>query len=201
MSQPPPEDDPPGFLPQGGNYRELLSFRKSETVFDITFRFCERFLRKGDRTTDQMVQAARSGKQNIGEGCKASITSTEMELRLVNVARASLEELLLDYEDYLRVRDHPKWAKNSKEALYVRKLGRTPDESYETYRQFMDTRPPQVLANIALCLIHQANYLLDQQRRRLEKDFVKKGGIKERMTQARLNYRKMQQQPPNRPKP
>lgn len=96
MSQPPPEDDPPGFLPQGGNYRELLSFRKSETVFDITFRFCERFLRKGDRTTDQMVQAARSGKQNIGEGCKASITSTEMELRLVNVARASLEELLLD---------------------------------------------------------------------------------------------------------
>jgi four helix bundle suffix protein len=201
MSQPPPEDDPPGFLPQGGNYRELLSFRKSETVFDITFRFCERFLRKGDRTTDQMVQAARSGKQNIGEGCKASITSTEMELRLVNVARSSLEELLLDYEDYLRVRDHPKWAKNSKEALYVRKLGRTPDESYETYRQFMDTRPPQVLANIALCLIHQANYLLDQQRRRLEKDFVKKGGIKERMTQARLNYRKMQQQPPNRPKP
>ena len=204
MSQPPPEDDPPGFLPQGGNYRELLSFRKSETVFDITFRFCERFLRKGDRTTDQMVQAARSGKQNIGEGCKASITSTEMELRLVNVARASLEELLLDYEDYLRVRDHPKWAKNSKEALYVRKLGRTPDESYETYRQFMDTRPPQVLANIALCLIHQANYLLDQQRRRLEKDFVKKGGIKERMTQARLDYRKKQQQqpqPPNRPKP
>lgn len=204
MSQPPPEDDPPGFLPQGGNYRELLSFRKSETVFDITFRFCERFLRKGDRTTDQMVQAARSGKQNIGEGCKASITSTEMELRLVNVARSSLEELLLDYEDYLRVRDHPKWAKNSKEALYVRKLGRTPDESYETYRQFMDTRPPQVLANIALCLIHQANYLLDQQRRRLEKDFVKKGGIKERMTQARLDYRKKQQQqpqPPNRPKP
>lgn len=212
MSQPPPEDDPPGFLPQGGNYRELLSFRKSETVFDITFRFCERFLRKGDRTTDQMVQAARSGKQNIGEGCKASITSTEMELRLVNVARASLEELLLDYEDYLRVRDHPKWAKNSKEALYVRKLGRTPDESYETYRQFMDTRPPQVLANIALCLIHQANYLLDQQRRRLEKDFVKKGGIKERMTAARLAYRKRQpsqppkphpgnQPPPNRPKP
>lgn len=115
-------------------------------------------------------------------------------------------------EDYLRVRDHPKWAKNSKEALYVRKLGRTPDESYETYRQFMDTRPPQVLANIALCLIHQANYLLDQQRRRLEKDFVKKGGIKERMTAARLAYRKRQpsqppkphpgnQPPPNRPKP
>lgn len=201
MSQPPPEDDPPGFLPQGGNYRELLSFRKSETVFDITFRFCERFLRKGDRTTDQMVQAARSGKQNIGEGCKASITSTEMELRLVNVARSSLEELLLDYEDYLRVRDHPKWAKNSKEALYVRKLGRTPDESYETYRQFMDTRPPQVLANIALCLIHQANYLLDQQRRRLEKDFVKKGGIKERMTAARLAYRKRQPSQPPKPHP
>lgn len=196
MSLPPPEDDPPGFLPQGGNYRELLSFRKAETVFDFTFRFCERFLKKSDRTIDQMVQSARSGKQNIGEGCKASITSAEMELKLVNVARASLEELLLDYEDYLRVRDHPKWDKNSKEALYVRKLGRTPDESYETYRPFMDSRPPEVLANIALCLIHQANYLLDQQRRRLEKDFVKKGGIRERMTAARLEYRKKQ---PSRP--
>ena len=201
MSQEQPSPEPEGFLPQGGNYRELISFRKSETIFDFTFRFTEKCFRLGDRTVDQMVQSARSGKQNIAEGCKASITSAEMELKLVNVARASLEELLLDYQDYLRVRDHALWDKNSKEALYVRKLGRTPGESYETYRQFMDTRPPEVLANIAICLIHQANYLLDQQRRRLEKDFVKKGGIREQMTKARLEYRKKQQsQPPNRPK-
>ncbi len=197
---PPDAQEPEGFLPQGGNYQDLLSYRKSEIIYDFTFRFCERFLKKGDRTIDQMVQSARSGKQNIAEGCKASITSAEMELKLVNVARASLEELLLDYQDYLRVRDHALWVKNSKEALYVRKLGRTPNESYETYRPIMDTRPPEVLANIAICLIHQANYLLDQQRRQLEKDFVKKGGIREQMTRARLDYRKQQQsQPPKSP--
>jgi four helix bundle suffix protein len=192
MPTPPPEEDPPGFLPHGGNYRELLSYRKAETVFDFTFRFCERFLKRGDRTHDQMVQSARSGKQNIAEGCKASITSAETEIKLINVARASLEELLLDYQDYLRVRDHALWDKNSKEALFVRKLGRTPGESYDTYRPFMDSRPPEVLANLAICLIHQANYLLDQQIRRLEKDFVQKGGLRERMTQARLEHRKRQ---------
>src|SRR6187399_2393862 len=138
-----PSNPPDGFLPKGGNYKELLSYRKSEIIYDFTFRFCESHLKRGDRTIDQMVQAARSGKQNIAEGSKASITSTEMELKLVNVARASLEELLLDYQDYLRVRDHAMWDKNSKEALYVRKLGRTANESYETYREFMDTRPPE----------------------------------------------------------
>ena len=196
---PPDNQEPEGFLPQSGNYQDLLSYRKSEIIYDLTFRFCEKHLKRGDRTIDQMVQSARSGKQNIAEGCKASITSAEMELKLVNVARASLEELLLDFQDYLRVRDHALWDKNSKEALYIRKLGRTPDESYETYRQFMDTRPPEVLANIAICLIHQANYLLDQQRRRLEKDFVKKGGIREQMTKARLDYRKQQQSRPQQP--
>ncbi len=193
--------EPEGFLPQSGHYQDLLSYRKSEIIYDFTFRFCEKHLKRGDRTIDQMVQSARSGKQNIAEGCKASITSAETELKLINVARASLEELLLDYQDYLRVRDHAIWDKKSKEALYVRQLGRKPDESYETYRPFMDTRPPEILANIALCLIHQANYLLDQQRRRLEKDFVQKGGIREQMTQARLEYRKKQQsQPPKPPK-
>ena len=196
QEEPPQEDDPPGFLPQSGNYQALLSYRKSEIIYDLTFRFCEKHLKRGDRTIDQMVQSARSGKQNIAEGCKASITSAETELKLINVARASLEELLLDYQDYLRVRDHPIWDKDSNEALYVRKLGRTPDETFESYRPFMDTRPPEVIANIALCLIHQANYLLDQQRRRLEKDFVKKGGIREQMTKARLDYRKKQLKKP-----
>ncbi len=199
---PPPPEDPPGFLPSGGNYQELLSYRKAEVVYDFTHRFCERHLKRGDRTIDQMVQAARSGKQNIAEASKASVTSTETELKLTNVARASLEELLLDYQDYLRVRDQPQWDKDSKEALYVRKRGRAKNETYETYRPFMDSRPPEVLANIAICLIHQANYLLDQQIRRQEKDFVQKGGLRERMTQARLTHRKQQQtRPPKHPNP
>ena len=177
------------FIPPFGNYADLLSYRKAEVVYDLTFRFCQRFLTKGDRTIDQMVQAARSGKQNIVEASKASGTSKEMEIKLANVARASLEELLNDYHDYLRVRDHAIWDKDSKEALYVRKLGTRPNTTYETYRKLVDTRPPEVVANIALCLIHQTNYLLDQQIRRLETDFVKHGGIRERMTRARIEYR------------
>ena len=181
--------DQPGFIPRHGDYRELLSYRKAEVVYDITFRFCQRFLSKGDRTVDQMVQAARSGKQNIVEGSKASGTSKETEIKLTNVARASLEELLVDYQDFLRVRDFPLWAKDSKEALYVRKLASTSPMTYETYRQFCETRPPEIVANIALCLIHQTNYLLDQQIRHLEQDFVKQGGLRERMTRARLQER------------
>jgi four helix bundle suffix protein len=194
MFPPASPEEPPGFLPPGGNYQDLKSYKKAEIIYDFTFRFCEKFLSHGDRTIDQMVQAARSGKQNIAEGSKASKTSTEMELKLTNVARASLEELLLDYQDYLRVRDHPAWEKNSKEALYVRKLGKSENESYETYRTYMDTRPPEVLANIVICLIHQANYLLDQQIRRQEKDFLEKGGLRENMTRARLDYRRKKQE-------
>ncbi|MES2981998.1 MAG: four helix bundle suffix domain-containing protein [Verrucomicrobiota bacterium] len=183
-------DESSGFLPKGGNYQELLSYRKSEIIYDFTCRFCDRVLKRGDRTMDQMVQAARSGKQNIAEGSKASATSTEMELKLTNVARASLEELLLDYKDFLRVRDLETWDKDSKEALFVRRFTKKTNESYESYRTYMETRPPETLANIAICLIHQANYLLDQQIRRLENDFLKKGGLRENMTRARLNYRK-----------
>src|SRR3954470_24685233 len=95
----------PGFTPPHGNYRDLLSYQKAEVIYDLTFRFCQRFLTKGDRTIDQMVQAARSGKQNIVEGSKAAGTSKEMEIKLTNVARASLEELLNDYQDFLRVRN------------------------------------------------------------------------------------------------
>ena len=179
----------PPLLPPHGNYRELLSYQKAEVIFDLTFHFTCRFLQRGDRTIDQMRQAARSGKQNILEGSKASRTSTETELKLTNVARASLEELLSDYEDYLRTREFPIWQKNSREALYVRRLGRKPPQSYETYRPLIETRPPEVIANIALCLIHQANYLLDQQVRRLEQDFLKNGGLRERMTHARLQSR------------
>lgn len=177
------------FIPPHGNYQELLSYQKAEVVYDLTFRFCERFLKRGDRTIDQMVQAARSGKQNIVEGSKASGTSKEMEIKLTNVARASLEELLEDYRDYLRVRDLAMWDKDSKEALFVRRLGARPNTSYETYRTYVQDRPAEVIANIAICLIHQANYLLDQQIRRLEQDFLKEGGLRERMTRARLQVR------------
>ena len=145
------------FIPPHGNYKELLSYRKVVIIYDITFRFCRRFLKKGDRTVDQMVQAARSGKQNIVEGTHASGTSKEMEIKLLGVARSSLEELLEDYQDYLRVRDLPMWDKESKEAKYVRKLGANPEATYDTFREFIETRPADVAANIAICLVHQAN--------------------------------------------
>jgi four helix bundle suffix protein len=185
----PPAPDPAGFLPPRGNYRGLLSYQKAEVIYDITYRFCRRFLTKGDRTSDQMVQAARSGKQNIAEGSKAAVTSSETEIKLTNVARASLEELLTDYQDFLRVRDLRLWDKDSKEARFVRALGRRANATYEAYREFCDTRPAEVVANIAICLIHQANYLLDQHIRRLETEFVRDGGIRERMTRARLQHR------------
>lgn len=181
--------DRPGFIPPHGHYQKLLSYQKAEVVYDLTCRFCERFLKRGDRTIDQMVQAARSGKQNIVEGSKASGTSKEMEIKLTNVARASLEELLMDYQDYLRVRDLPIWAKDSKEAQFVRKLGRKQPMTFELFREFCETRSAEVLANIAICLIHQTNYLLDQQIRRLEQDFIKEGGLRERMTKVRLQNR------------
>ena len=176
-------------LPPHGNYAELLSFHKAEVVYDITFRFAHKYLSRGDRTIDQMIQSARSGKKNILEGSKASPTSKETEIKLTGVARASLEELLDDYRDYLRVREHGEWDKNSKEALYVRRLGRKVPQTYELYREFVESRPPEVIANIAICLIHQANYLIDQQLRRLEQDFLKEGGLRERMTRARLAWR------------
>lgn len=162
-------------LPPRGDYQTLLSYQKSEVVYQITYRFCNRFLKKNDRTIDQMVQAARSGKQNIVEGSKAATTSKEMEIKLTNVARASLEELLEDYRDYLRVRDLPVWDKQSREARYARKLGMTSPLSFEIFREFTETRSAEVVANIAICLIHQANYLLDQQLKALESSFLQEG--------------------------
>ncbi len=181
-----------GFIPPHGGYENLLSFKKSRIIYDATVLFCDRYVDKFSRTRDQMLQAARSGKQNILEGSQASGTSRETEIKLVNVARASLEELLEDYRDFLRVRSHELWDKNSRQALYVRKLGRSENESYETYRTYFETRPPAIVANIIICLIHQTNYLLDQQLRQLEKDFLEKGGLKENMFRARLARRDQQ---------
>jgi four helix bundle suffix protein len=178
------------FLPKKGNYQDLLAYRKAEIVYDVTFHFCGRFLSKGDRTIDQMVQAARSGKQNIAEGSKAAVTSSESEIKLTNVARASLEELLIDYGDFLRARGHAQWEKNSREALYARRLGNNPEATFEAYREFVETRPAETVANIAICLLHQTNYLLDRYVRRLQEDFLKTGGLREQMTAARLARRK-----------
>ncbi|MCX6890565.1 MAG: four helix bundle suffix domain-containing protein [Verrucomicrobia bacterium] len=190
FSHPSPSED--RLIPPRGDYQTLHSFHKAEVIYDLTFRFAHKVFARGDRTIDQMIQAARSGKKNLLEGSKAARTSKETEINLTNGARASLEELLDDYRDYLRVRDHPEWDKNSKEALYVRRLGRKTPQTYELYRQFLETRPPEVIANIAICLIHQANYLIDQQLLRLEQDFVKEGGLRERMTRARIVYRNRQ---------
>lgn len=182
-----------GFIPPHGGYQNLFSYRKAEIVYDATVKFCAKYLDRRDRTVDQMVQAARSGKQNIVEASMASGTSKETEIKLTNVARASLEELLVDYRDFLRTRELPLWEKDSREALFVRKLGASNGVSYETYRTYLETRPPEVVANIIICLIHQTNYLLDQQIRQLEQAFLKEGGLRERMTRARLAARAQQE--------
>src|SRR5439155_9362395 len=154
-----------GFISKHGGYENLLSFQKARIVYDATVYFCDRYIDRRSRTHDQMVQAAPSGKQNILEGSQASGTSIGTEIRLVNAARASLEELLEDYRDFLRVRRCALWDKNSREALFVRKLGTDRNTTYESYRTYLETRPPEVVANIIVCLIHQTNYLLDQQLR------------------------------------
>jgi four helix bundle suffix protein len=184
-----PSDSTPRILRPRGDYHTLLTYQKSQVIYEITYRFCQRFLNKGDRTIDQMVQAARSGKQNIVEGSKAGTTSKETEIKLTGVARASLEELLEDYLDFLRLRDLPVWDKQSKEAQYARKLGAAESISFETFRDFTETRPAEVVANIAICLIYQTTYLLDQQLKGLEQKFLRDGGLRERMTRARLEMR------------
>lgn len=179
-----------GFIPAHGGYKSLLSYQKAEIVYDATVRFSERFIDKYSRTRDQMIQAARSGKQNIIEGSMASGTSKETEIKLTNVARASLEELLADYQDFLRVARLNLWDKNHPLAQRVRKIGFDPSASYAAYSDNIETASPEIAANTVICLIHQTNYLLDQQIRRLELAFIKEGGLRERMTRARLDERK-----------
>ncbi len=178
-----------GFIPPHGNWRELLSYQKAEVIFDATNFFCERYIDKRSRTYDQMIQAARSGKQNIIEGNEAGATSKQTEIHLTNVARGSLKELLGDYEDFLRNRRAPKWTKDDPRAQAVRQLTYGSHVTYETYRSYVEGSSPEVAANTIICLIHQACYLLDQQLRSLQKDFLQHGGIRERMTRARLEER------------
>ena len=179
------------FLSPKGNFRDLISYRKAECVYDITFHFVHRFLSKGDRTVDQMVQAARSGKQNIAEGCAASTTSSETEIKLLNVAKASLQELLLDYEDYLRVRNLPIWERDNPKAGQLREVcARHNDTAFYTAQ--LPERSDEVIANLAITLIHQADVLLAGYLERIKRDFLENGGIREQMTRARLDYRRQQ---------
>ena len=179
---------PEKLIRRSGNYRQLLSYQKTEVIYEMTYYFCHRYLQKGDRTIDQMVQAARSGKQNIIEGCAASATSAKTEIRLVNVAKASLQELLEDYMDYLRTRGHRQWEEGSAEWTAMRDLGkRHNDAAY--FMKLCDTRPPETIANMAIILIKQADYLLFRQLERLEKDFMANGGFSERMTRIRKSQR------------
>lgn len=176
------------FLPQKGNYRKLTVFQKAECIYDITYYFANTHLQKGDRTIDQMIQAARSGRQNIAEGSAAAATSAETEIKLINVARASLQELLLDYEDYLRVRNLTKWEVNSDKAVKARDFcARHNESSY--YIEAIKKSSPETIANIAITLIHQTDVFLRKLLERLQRDFIQKGGIKELMYKARTNYR------------
>jgi four helix bundle suffix protein len=177
------------FIPPHGGYENLLSFQKARIVYDGTVRFCERFMEKRDRTYDQMIQGARSGKQNILEGSQASGTSKETEIKLTNVARGSLEELLEDYRDFLRGRGVEEWTKEHRYTRRLRELNRQPNANYETFKKGIEHPDPVFAANVMIGLIKLTSYLLDRQLRQLEQAFLKEGGLRERMTRARLAAR------------
>jgi restriction system protein len=195
-------------LRPSGGYRDTASFQTTTLIYDATVWFCEKFVDSRSRTVDQMVQAARSGRQNIAEGSRAAATSSQTELRLVNVARSSLEELLLDYEDFLRHRRLPQWAPDSAEALAVRRVPQdfkkdqadqanpsdltdlSDQERYALYARWLDHEEPAIRANALICLINQANFLLDRQIAALEQAFVEEGGYSEQLATARMEHRR-----------
>ena len=175
-----------GFIPRHGGYRKLISYQKAEIIYDATVFFCSRFIDKRSRTHDQMIQAARSGKQNIVEGSMASATSKETEIKLTNVARASLEELLEDYRDYLRARGLEEWPKDHSYARRLGELIRVPGANYATFKKAIEDTDDAISANVIIGLIRVASYLLDRQIRSLEAKFVMQGGLRERMSRARV---------------
>jgi len=183
------QTESPRIIPPHGGYRELQSYRMAEIVFDGTAAFCDRFIDRRSRTHDQMVQAARSGKQNIAEGSMASGTSKKTELKLIGVARASLEELLVDFQDFLRQKGLVLWGKDHDQARKVRALAREENRSYKTYKGYVEQSSAEIAANTLVCLIHQTNYLLDQQLRALEREFLKEGGFTERLYRVRSQMR------------
>jgi len=171
-----------------GGYRNLQSYQMSTIVYDLTVKFCDSFVNKWSRTKDQMVQAARSGRQNIAEGSQVAGTSKKTEIKLTSVARASLEELLIDYEDFLRQRNFVMWAKKSSEAKMVRNLAYGKDRSYLSYSSYL--KNSEQAANALICLIHQTNYLLDRQLKKLSEEFLNQGGFTERLYNKRQEYKR-----------
>jgi restriction system protein len=207
-------------LKPSGGYRDTASFQTATIIYDATYWFCGKFLDSRSRTVDQMVQAARSGRQNIAEGSRAAATSSQTELRLLNTARASLEELLLDYEDFLRHRRLAQWAPDALEAMAVRQVPQlfkqdrsdqcdltdlSDQERWALYTPWLERADPAVRANALICLINQANFLLDQQIAALEQAFVEGGGYSEQLAAARLAERERRKRdssnPPDRSDP
>jgi four helix bundle suffix protein len=172
-----------------GPHSTLKAYRKAEVIYDMTYYFCEKYLRKGDRTIDQMVQAARSGKQNIIEGMAVGETSKEMLLKLLYVAKGSLQELLADYKDYLRVRNLRIWESDSVEVRAMRKLGLQYDDS-KHFLALAESRNDEVVANMVIVLIHQADVLIRQYYDWSYNKFLKEGGYREKLTRERLAHRK-----------
>lgn len=176
-------------LASSGDYHQLICYQKTVIVYDLTYWFCERYMeRSKDRTVDQMVQAARSGKQNIVEGITDGAASKESELKLLKVAAGSLHELHEDYEDWLRSHQQPIWAKDSVEMKALWSVGKAHSDS-EYFMQLARTRPPQTTANIARGMTEQAIYFLDRLIQSKVKQFVENGGLKEQMYRVRQQYR------------
>jgi len=184
--------NPDGFIPKHGGYERLITYQKAEIIFDGTKYFTNKYLQRYDRTIDQMVQAARSGKQNIVEASMASGTSKETEIKLTNVARASLEELLIDYKDFQRNNKLTYWDKGHPYYSKLTKKHKTPNANYNTYQKGIESPDPEVSVNVMISLINVTSYLLAQQIKTLEKEFLEEGGLRERMSQARIEVRKKQ---------
>ena len=175
-------------LPHGG-YKKLIVYRKSDVIYEGTVVFCRRFLPpRGDRTVDQMVQAARSCKQNIAEGSSASGTSKETELKLTNVARATLDELMEDYLDQLKTRGFAEWPRTDKRAVFARDFSKAHND-WSDWREIFETRPAETLANLMLTICNQTSYMLAKMIERQEADFKRLGGVRERMHAARTAAR------------
>lgn len=178
-----------GFIPTHGGYRNLITFQKAEIIYDGTVFFCNRYFSKYDRTWEQMIQAARSGKQNIAEANMSSATSKATEIKLTNVARASLEELLIDYEDFLRTNKLVQWDRDHPLSLRFDELNKTPNATYDIFQKAIAHEDAEISANVLRSLSKVNIYLLGQQIASLEKAFIKEGGLRERMTNARLQHR------------
>lgn len=184
--------EPKTFLPKKGNYRGLIVYQKAECIYDITFYFAHHyFVERKDRTIDQVVQAARSAKQNIAEGCAAASTSAETEIKLIGVARASMKETLEDFKDYLRTRHLEEWSLDDPRTHQTQEFCKKHNRP-EDYTKDIEKRSPEALCNIAITLICQYDVMMGRLLDRLQKDFVEKGGIREQMTAARLGYRNEQ---------